>query len=81
VIRLKLREAMDTYRERTGERMTHDRLSSLTGLSRSTLDSLASRENYNTTLSTVAKLCFALGCQPGDLLEYISEWSDGADNK
>ena len=59
---------MEDHRRRTGERMTYERLAQLTGLSRQTLASVASRPGYNSTLSTVAKLCHALSCQPGDLL-------------
>jgi len=68
VIRVKLREAMESHRRRTGERMTYEHLAKLTGLSRQTLESLASRPGYNSTLDTIAKLCRALHCQPGDLL-------------
>lgn len=70
---VKLREAMDEYRRRTGERMTYDLLSQRTGLSRPTLESLASRDSYNTTLNTISKVCRALGCGPGDLLELTGE--------
>lgn len=59
---------MDAYRERTGERMTYELLSARTGLSRATLESLASRPEYNTRLSTIEILCRVLSCQPGDLL-------------
>ena len=68
MIRVKLREAMESHRRRTGERITYERLALLTGLSRRTLESLASRPGYNSTLETIAKLCRALDCQPGDLL-------------
>ena len=68
MIRVKLREAMESHRRRTGERMTYERLAQLTGLSRQTLESVASRPGYNSTLDTIAKLCRALDCQPGDLL-------------
>ena len=64
---------MDQYRHHSGERMTYERLAELTGLARATLESLASRDTYNTRLSTVAKVCTALKCQPGDLLELIAE--------
>ena len=67
-VRVKLREAMEQHRERTGERMTYESLAQATGLSPRTLESLASRPGYNTTLDTVAKLCNALGCEPGELL-------------
>jgi putative transcriptional regulator len=64
---------MEKYRSRSGDRMTYERLAELTGLSRATLESLASRETYNTRLSTVEKVCTALNCQPGDLLELVPE--------
>ena len=60
---------MEEHRRRTGERMTYQLLAKRTGLSRATLESLASRPTYNTRLSTIERLCAALGCQPGDLLE------------
>lgn len=69
MIKVKLREVMDEFRSRSGERMTYERLAEQTGISRPTLESLASRVNYNTRLSTIEKLCLALGCQPGDILE------------
>jgi DNA-binding Xre family transcriptional regulator len=68
-MRVKLREVMNEFRRRTGERMTYEKLAERTGLSKATLESLASRNTYNTRLSTIEKLCQALGCQPGDLLE------------
>lgn len=30
-------------------------------------------ENKTVTTETVAKLCRALGCQPGDILEYVPD--------
>ena len=59
---------MEWHRQRTGERITFERLAERTGLSRQTLESLSSRPGYNTTLGTIAKLCQALDCQPSDLL-------------
>ena len=64
---------MDAYCRRTGEHMTYERLAAATGLSRATLASLASRDGYDTRLSTVAKLCRALDCQLDDILELIAE--------
>lgn len=69
MLRVKLREAMESHRKRTGERLTYETLASTAGLSISTLQSMAARPYYNTRLSTIEKLCVALGCQPGDLLE------------
>jgi putative transcriptional regulator len=68
MIHVKLREVMESHRHRTGERMTYEKLAERTGLSRATLESLASRDTYNTRLSTIEKICQALNCQPGDLL-------------
>jgi len=68
-IAVKLREAMEAYRRRTGVRLTYASLSRLTGVSQATLQSLSARPGYNTRLSTVAKLCGVLQCTPSDLLE------------
>lgn len=64
------------YRRRTGVRLTYDSLARKTGLSIATLQSLAARPNYNTRLSTIEKICRALECAPGDLLE-LSTASEG----
>jgi DNA-binding Xre family transcriptional regulator len=73
MLRIKLRDAMEAYRQRTGQRLTYEALSERSGISIATLQSMAARPNYNTTLSTVGKLCIVLGCQPGDILELSSE--------
>ena len=64
---------METYRLRTGQRMTYARLAKATGLSRATLEAIGSRSNYNTTLETVDALCTALGCGLEELLERTSD--------
>lgn len=78
MLRIRLREAMEAHRRRTGERMTYETLAARTGLSRATLESMASRPGYNATLATIEKLCRALGCQPGDLLVLEPENDRGA---
>lgn len=80
MLRIKLREAMDAYKARTGEKLTYQTLAKRAGLSKATLDSLASRNTYNTRLSTIEKLCLCLGCQPGDLLE-LDELSSEASHE
>jgi putative transcriptional regulator len=65
---VKLREAMEAYRRETGERLTYETLAARSGLSKATLQSLASRPSYNARLSTIERLCRALGCAPGELL-------------
>lgn len=78
MLRIRLREAMEAYRQRTGTRLTYEALAQVCGLSVATLQSLAARPGYNTRLSTVEKLCIALGCSPGDLLELIADGDDEA---
>lgn len=70
MIRVKLREAMSRESERSGERITYALLAKRTGISVETLQSLAVRPSYNTRLSTVDRLCQALNCSPGELLEF-----------
>jgi DNA-binding Xre family transcriptional regulator len=75
MIRIKLREAMDAYRQRTGKKLTYELLAEQTGIALTTLQSLAARPGYNTRLSTIEKICVALKCSPNDLLE-MTEDSD-----
>jgi DNA-binding Xre family transcriptional regulator len=75
MMHIRLREAMEAHRKRTGVRFTYQTLAEASGLSISTLQSLAARPSYNTRLSTIERLCIALGCQPGDLLE-VKESAD-----
>lgn len=69
VIRIKLREMIEVYEQRTGQRLTYGQLAERTGLASETIQALAVRPTYNTRLSTVAKLCHALRCSPTELLE------------
>jgi DNA-binding Xre family transcriptional regulator len=66
---VKLREAMEAFRQRTGERLTYDIIADRTGIAVTTLQSLAARPGYNTRLSTIERLCRVLECSPGDLLD------------
>lgn len=76
MIVVKIREAMERYRYRTGQRLTYEKLAQQTGLSRTTIEAIASRPDYNTTLTTIEKLCRALDCTPGDLLELLPDPPD-----
>lgn len=73
MIRVKLREAMDQYGRRTGQRLTYDDLARVTGLSPNTIQSLATRESYNASLAVIDKICVALRCQIGDILEHTHD--------
>lgn len=72
-IRIKLRQAMDSYESRTGLRVTYSELAERTGLSLPTLQSIGSRETYNATLDVVAKICTALAITPNELLDWSEE--------
>jgi len=75
MIIVKLKHAMNVYRQKTGEKLTYDELSKKTGISRATLESIASRQSYNPTLATIDKLCTALLVEPGDLLELVPNFA------
>jgi DNA-binding Xre family transcriptional regulator len=44
-------------------------LAALSGIAQTTIESIASRKDYNPTLKTLARLCVVLHCAPGELLE------------
>jgi DNA-binding Xre family transcriptional regulator len=71
VIRVKLREAIESYERRKGERLTYARVAELTGLAKTTIESIGARPGYNATLDVVDRLCQVLDCEPGDLLEHV----------
>jgi transcriptional regulator with XRE-family HTH domain len=73
MIRIKLREAMDKYRIRTGERVTYARLAEMSGVAQGTLSSIGSRVGYNVTLVTVEKIAHALGVPFHELVEQIDD--------
>lgn len=79
MIKVKLREAMENFRRESGVRLTYDSLAEITGISINTLQALATRAGYNTRLTTIESLCRALNCQPGDLLELVSDEIRGND--
>ena len=76
MIVVKLREAMEDYRRQTGERITYETLAERTGLARTTLESIASRTDYNASLHAIEKICRALDCTPGQLLELVPDSPD-----
>ncbi|MGD8454051.1 MAG: helix-turn-helix transcriptional regulator [Phycisphaerae bacterium] len=71
MIAIKLREAMEAYRRRSGERLTYEKLAQRSGIAKQTLHTIGSRDDYNATLELIEKLCIALDTTPGDLLELI----------
>ena len=73
MIAIKLREAMETYKRRTGNRMTYVILAERTGMAEGTLRIIGSRDDYNATLATLEKICWALDVTPADLLELVDD--------
>ena len=73
MIRVKLKEAMEAYRLRTGKRLTYARLAAISGVGEGTLNSIGSRLRYNATLATVERICSALDVSFHDLLEVIDD--------
>jgi putative transcriptional regulator len=76
MIVIRLREMMDAHEARTGQRVTYASLAAATGLSRPTLESIASRPGYNASLVTIERICLALHCSPGDLLVLADDRKD-----
>lgn len=73
MIAVRLREAMERFRRRTGHRITYRQLAEKTGISESTLQSISARADYNTTLDTVDRIALALACPLELLLEQQTE--------
>lgn len=70
MIEVRLREVLNTYYRRTGKRLTYSELAERTGLSRPTLESMASRRGYNASLASIDKLCCVLECRIDELLAF-----------
>lgn len=70
---VKLKDAMEAYRRRTGERMTYAELAERTGISHATLRSIGSVLAYHPTLGNIERICKALDVTPGDMLEIIPD--------
>lgn len=70
VIVVRLREMVRAYEQRTGKKLTYGELAERSGLARATVESLASRGSYNTTLATIDQLCGVLECSLHELIEY-----------
>lgn len=71
MVRFNLKEALFDYQARTGIRMSYEDLSSDTGISIETLKSIATRDNYNTTLKVISIISKSLGINPIEYLEWL----------
>jgi DNA-binding Xre family transcriptional regulator len=67
-----LRYAMQDFEARTGVRLTYDALARRAGLSVDTIKSMATREDYNSTLKNIAAIGDALRCDPTKYLRWVT---------
>ncbi|MGD8454346.1 MAG: helix-turn-helix transcriptional regulator [Phycisphaerae bacterium] len=73
MVAIKLREAMQAYKRRTGQRMTYQILAERTGVAKGTLEVIGKRLGYNATVNTLEKICLGLDVTFGDLVEIIPD--------
>lgn len=73
MIRVKLREVMESYRLHTGERISYARLAEMSGVAEGTLNSIGSRLGYQPNLATIERICRALDVPLHELLELIDD--------
>lgn len=73
MIKIRLKEVIDKLKAETGERVTYEQLAHDTGLSRSTIESIASRSSYNASLKVIDTLCTRLKTTPAVLLDYVQD--------
>ena len=62
---------MELHRARTGKRITYAELAEMTSLAPTTIESIAARPGYNTTLRTIERICAVLGCEIDELLQLV----------
>ena len=70
MIIVRLRQAMKVYDKKYHTKSTYDTLAEMTGLSSSTFEAIESRDQYNTTIDTLDRICRALETTPPELLVY-----------
>ena len=67
-LKFRLKDALLDYEAKTGIRMTYEALARRTDISIDTLKSMASRDDYNSSLKNIASICEAIHCNP---IEYL----------
>lgn len=60
--------------------MTQKRLAEMTGIRPPTISAICTNKVKQLPVGVIEKICAALNCQPGDLMEYIpAELEEGAE--
>lgn len=67
-LKFRLKDALLDYEAKTGIRITYEALSRRTDISVDTLKSMASRDDYNSSLKNIALVCDVIHCNP---IEYL----------
>ncbi len=73
MIRIKLKRLLDDKAFKEGRRITLNEVSERTGIARATVNRIANKPGYNTTVDNVESLCRYFECTPCELLEFIDK--------
>lgn len=73
MLRFDLKGVIQEYEAKTGIRLTYSDISKITGVSTDTIKSLASRDDYNTTLLIISQICSSLNISPLKFLLWKTE--------
>jgi len=77
MIRILFKQMLDEKSFRERRRITLNEVCEATGLSRPTISRIANTPGYKTNTDSLDVLCRYFECQPGDLLQWIDEETDG----
>ncbi|MGM0434309.1 MAG: helix-turn-helix domain-containing protein [Pseudomonadota bacterium] len=71
MIRYRLKELIEDYEARTGQKLSYTKLARETGLNRPTISKLITQRGYNTTTTVLDRLCDFFECSIEDLIEHV----------
>ncbi|MAA75543.1 MAG: transcriptional regulator [Salinisphaeraceae bacterium] len=77
MIRILFKQMLDEKSFQERRRITLNEVCEATGLSRPTISRIANTPGYKTNTDSLDVLCRYFGCQPGDLLVWVDEETDG----
>lgn len=71
-LKFHLKDALRCYEAKTGIHMTYEVLAISTGISVDTIKSMATRDDYNSSLKNIALICEAIHCNPIEYLDWVT---------
>lgn len=77
LLRFDLKKILIDYESRTGVHISYPQLATKVGVSTDTIKSLATRSDYNPSLSLLAKICEIFRIDPRDYLEWEEDAETG----